>query len=77
MTLLLLHHKIKKCQIKKIKGTDRPIKDIFNFQYAPNSCSPTTFVSTVMAHLIEELLDRSVLVQRYSKKKNFLSHADP
>jgi hypothetical protein len=64
MTLLLLHHKIKKCQIKKIKGTDRPIKDIFNFQFK-------TFVSTVMAHLIEELLDRSVLVQRYSKKKLF------
>jgi hypothetical protein len=52
MTLLLLHHKIKKCQIKKIKGTDRPIKDIFNFQFK-------TFVSTVMAHLIEELVTKS------------------
>jgi hypothetical protein len=31
MTLLLLHHKIKKRQIKKFKDTDKLIKHIFNF----------------------------------------------
>jgi hypothetical protein len=47
---------------KLISTPDREKKHIFNFHLNMRqiTCSPTTFVSTVMAHLIEKLLDRSV-----------------
>jgi hypothetical protein len=47
-------------KLKISKDTDRLIKHIFNFHLNMGQlcCSPTAFVSTVMTHLIERLLDR-------------------
>jgi hypothetical protein len=49
-------------KLKKAKDTDRLIAHIFNFHLNTRQicCSPTAFVSTVGAYLIERLLDRSV-----------------
>jgi hypothetical protein len=48
MTLLLLHHKIKKYQIKKIKGYGQPNKTYFFYNRQKNA----TFMHRYLCHFL-------------------------